>query len=67
MLGEGILIAARHAREREAAEGDDTMEQIAIRRPKALLARLDDDVAVRLDDLIRELIVEAYEAREGKA
>jgi len=43
------------------------MEQIAIRLPEALLARLDEDVVGRLDgknrsDLIRELIVEAYEA-----
>ena len=56
-----------------AREIGDTMEQIAIRLPKALLEKLDDDVAGRLDgknrsDLIRELIVEAYEAcqRRGR-
>jgi len=51
-------------RDRWGAGDGDTMEQIAIRLPKALLEKLDDDVAGRLDgknrsDLIRESIVEA--------
>jgi len=50
---------------------DVTMEQIAIRLPKALLDEIDDAVAGRLDgknrsDMIRELLGEAVEARRAK-
>jgi metal-responsive CopG/Arc/MetJ family transcriptional regulator len=45
-----------------------TMDQIAIRLPKPMLAAIDDAIAGRLDgksrsDFIRELIAEALEAR----
>lgn len=47
------------------------MDQIAIRLPKPILAKIDDIIAGRLDaknrsDIIRELLAEALEARERR-
>jgi metal-responsive CopG/Arc/MetJ family transcriptional regulator len=63
------MIAKMHARERgRPPKGDATMEQIAIRLPKTMLAEIDDAIAGRLDgknrsDIIRELLGEAIQAR----
>lgn len=51
------------------AKGDDTMEQIAIRFPKPMLALVDEIVVGRLDrpdrsSVIRELVAEALRNRE---
>ena len=49
-------------------KGDDTMEQIAIRFPRPMLALVDEIVAGRLDrpdrsSIIRELVAEALQKR----
>jgi metal-responsive CopG/Arc/MetJ family transcriptional regulator len=49
-------------------KGDHTMEQIAIRFPKPMLALVDEIVAGRLDrpdrsSIIRELVAEALQMR----
>jgi metal-responsive CopG/Arc/MetJ family transcriptional regulator len=51
--------------------GDDTMQQIALRLPKPMLAAIDEIVADRLGQpersaIIRELLAEALEQRPAK-
>lgn len=51
--------------------GDATMQQIALRLPKPMLAAIDDMVAGRLDQpersaIIRELLAEALDARKTR-
>ena len=51
--------------------GNDTMQQIALRLPKPMLAAIDEIVADQLDQpersaIIRELLAEALEQRPAK-
>jgi len=65
------MIAKKDKRPRGRPTKEDTMDQIAIRLPKPILAEIDNIIAGRLDaknrsDMIRELLAEAIEARRGR-
>lgn len=62
------MAKAAKRRPRGRPKGDDTMEQIAIRFPRPMLALVDEIVARRLDrpdrsSIIRELVAEALQKR----
>jgi metal-responsive CopG/Arc/MetJ family transcriptional regulator len=65
------MISKHEKRPRGRPPSDETMEQIAIRFPKPMLATIDAMLRGRLDRpdrsaIIRELLAEAIAARQAK-